>query len=676
MSIDISQFLQTFFEESFEGLDIMESELLNLNVGSADKETINTIFRAAHSIKGGSGTFGLSSVADYTHVLETLLDEMRDGKRDVTQQSVDVMLQSVDVLREMLNALQDNLDLDHDRIASSHKQLTDLLSSDTSLPAASSTDSNAPKDSDTQEENSSGGWIINFSPYPDMMKTGNDPVRIIRELEELGNLTIELNDEKVPSLDELEPESCYLSWKLTLHADVPIDAVQDVFSWVDDECELQINEIIISDGYSGPDRRAPESTGKARKAASKEQTSIRVGIDKVDDLINMVGELVITQSMLHQLHDVEEFNQNTLERLQDGLAQLEQHTRELQENVMRIRMMPISFAFQRFPRLVRDLSNQFGKNIELKLTGEQTELDKTVMEKIGDPLVHLVRNSLDHGIEMPEIRAEAGKPETGTIELNAFHRGGNIIIEIKDDGAGLNTQKILQKAKENGLVKEGDTITTEQVNDLIFQPGFSTADVVSDVSGRGVGMDVVRRNIRALNGSVEVVSTPGVGSVFTIRLPITLAILDGQLVRVGKETYVIPLISIIESLQVKNEFVNAVTGSAEVYKLRDEYIPILRLYEIFDVEPDTKNLSAGMLVIVESEGQKLAIFVDELLSQQQVVIKSLETNFRKIDGLSGATILGDGTVALIADIVGVYELYQKKIVPSELKVIHDGGVAA
>ncbi len=679
MSIDISQFLQTFYEESFEGLDIMESELLNLNVGSADKETINTIFRAAHSIKGGSGTFGLSSVADYTHVLETLLDEMRDGKRDVSQYSVDLMLQSVDVLREMLSALQSSEDLEHDRIASSHKQLTDLLSEGSS--SSNEIDESVSSVEGNKENQSNGGWLIDFTPFPNLMKTGNDPVRIIRELDELGDLKIELDDEKIPSTDEIDPENCYLSWKLTLQTEADEETIKDVFAWVDDECDLKITPLVVSGEYTGPDRRDSQPVGQDRqianrRSASKEQSSIRVGTDKVDDLINMVGELVITQSMLHQLHDVEEFNQHTLERLQDGLAQLEQHTRELQENVMRIRMMPISFAFQRFPRLVRDLSNQLGKSIELKLTGEQTELDKTVMEKIGDPLVHLVRNSLDHGIEMPDVRSEAGKPETGTIELNAFHQGGNIVIEIKDDGAGLNTNKILQKAKDNGLVKETDTLTKEQINDLIFQPGFSTADVVSDVSGRGVGMDVVRRNIRALNGTVDVSSSPGVGSVFTIRLPLTLAILDGQLVRVGNETYVVPLISIIESLQVKSEFVNAVTGSAEVYKLRNEYIPILRLYEVFDIEPDTKNLTKGMLVVVESEGQKIAIFVDELLSQQQVVIKSLETNFKKIDGLSGATILGDGTVALIADIVGLYHLYQKNIVPSELKVIHGGGVAA
>ena len=347
------------------------------------------------------------------------------------------------------------------------------------------------------------------------------------------------------------------------------------------------------------------------------------------------------------------------DKLRDGLAQLERNTRELQESVMRIRMLPISFTFQRFPRLVHDLSNQLGKKVELKMSGEQTELDKTVMEKIGDPLVHLVRNSMDHGIESPAQRIAAGKPEMGTVNLNAFHQGGNIVIEINDDGGGLNAEKILAKAKSNGLIGDDETLTEEQIHDLLFQPGFSTADQVSDVSGRGVGMDVVRRNIRSLGGSVEVKSTEGVGSTFTIRLPLTLAILEGQLIRVGRETYVVPLVSIIESVQIHKEKVNVISGRGEVYKLRDDYIPIVRLYHVFGLKAESTTLDKGLLVIVETEGKKVAMFVDDLLGQQQVVIKSLETNFRKIDGLSGATILGDGTVALILDVAGLFDLSKK-----------------
>jgi two-component system chemotaxis sensor kinase CheA len=370
----------------------------------------------------------------------------------------------------------------------------------------------------------------------------------------------------------------------------------------------------------------------------------------------MVGELVITQSMLSQIG--ENFDQNMLPQLLDGLAQLERNTREMQEGVMRIRMLPISFAFNRFPRLVHDLSSKTGKKVELKLTGEQTELDKTVMEKIGDPLVHLVRNSLDHGIEMPDVRVASGKSEAGTIQLNAYHQGGNIIIEIEDDGAGLNEEKIYQKAIDKGLIDANENLSTEKVYDLIFMPGFSTADVVSDISGRGVGMDVVRKNINGLGGNVEVSSERGVGTKFTIRLPLTLAIMDGQMIRVGQENYILPLVSIIESIEITDQDVKKVSGKGELYKLREEYISVIRLHEVFNVTSDITELSEGLLVIVDSGGEKVGIFIDDLLGQQQVVIKSLETNYRKVVGFSGATILGDGTVALIIDVNGLISLYR------------------
>jgi two-component system chemotaxis sensor kinase CheA len=371
----------------------------------------------------------------------------------------------------------------------------------------------------------------------------------------------------------------------------------------------------------------------------------------------MVGELVITQSMLSQIGD--NFTVDMLPQLVDGLAQLERNTREMQEGIMRIRMLPISFAFNRFPRLVHDLSEKMGKKVELKLAGEQTELDKTVMEKIGDPLVHLVRNSLDHGLEMPDERLAAGKNETGVIYLNAYHQGGNIIIEIEDDGAGLNEEKIYNKALERGLINAGDNLSSDKIHDLIFLAGFSTADQVSDISGRGVGMDVVRKNITSLGGSIEVSSQKGLGSKFTIRLPLTLAIMDGQSIRVANENYILPLVSIIESLEVNMTDVKKVSGKGELYKLRNEYISIIRLYDVFDVEPQITDLAEGLLVVVEGgAGEKVGLFIDDLLGQQQVVIKSLETNYRKVLGLSGATILGDGTVALILDVQGLISLYR------------------
>ncbi len=686
MSIDLQQFHETFFEESFEGLDVMESGLLQLEQGEVDMENINTIFRSAHSIKGGSGTFGFSAVADFTHDMETLLDQMRNGERQVSLPVVNTLLGCVDVLRNMLHAIKDGDEIDTASVAQMTSALKGIL--------GEASDAGNAVAAETTANKAGSGWNIVFKPHAEIMQSGNDTVRLLRELCELSSdYNVVVNNDALPPLAELDAEACYQSWCIQLKGDGISEAdIRDVFAWVDDECDLSIEA--INDGASDSaedrgDNKSPEAATDRRQddrrqgdrrgsARSGESSSIRVNISKVDELINMVGELVITQSMLSQFGEDDNFNESHIERLKDGLAQLENHTRELQESVMRIRMMPISFAFQRFPRLVHDLSAQFGKNIELVMTGEATELDKTVLEKIGDPLVHLVRNSLDHGIEMPDVRRKAGKPESGVIKLGAYHQGGNIVIEIKDDGAGLNREKILSKARQNGLVGEDERLSDEQIDDLIFRPGFSTADVVSDVSGRGVGMDVVRRNIRELGGTVEVMSTPGQGSVFTIRLPLTLAILDGQLVGIGSETYILPVISIIESLQVKPEHVNAVAGRAEVYRLRNEYIPIVRLYEIFDIEPLSTSLNEGLLVVVEAEGKKIAIFVDELQAQQQVVIKSLETNFKKVQGVSGATILGDGTVALIIDIAGLIELYQRNMGGhgADPHPVKNGGLAA
>ena len=695
MSIDMSQFYQTFFDESFEGLEAMEAGLLGLDVGAADEETVNTIFRAAHSIKGGSATFGFSAVAEFTHIMETLLDEMRAGERMVTEPSVDLLLVSVDCLREMLTAVQSETDIDTDRVGAVQKDLEVLLRGD--MAEASSPEA----DEDKVEEIRSGlrTWTIDFKPYDYLLTTGNDPVRLFRELSLLGEYSVTIHFDGLPLFDAFDPECSYLSWVIEVKGDIKKESIEEIFDWVDDDCELKITDLASQSGK--PDSPpvaeelvaepvsldAPKNTStepeappivennvqeikpdiakKEQKPAPKpatkkpvDQGSIRVGIDKVDALINMVGELVITQSMLSQLG--EDMDQSKIEKMQDGLGQLERNTRELQESVMRIRMLPISFAFQRFPRMVRDLSQKLGKEIDLRLLGEQTELDKTVMEKIGDPLVHLVRNSIDHGIETPAEREAAGKPRIGVVELNAFHQGGNIVIEIEDDGKGIDKDVIRTKAIEKGVISENDVLTDEQIYDLIFAPGFSTAAVVSDVSGRGVGMDVVKRNIRELGGHIEVQSKKGEGSKIIIRLPLTLAILDGQLIRVGGDTYIIPLVSIIESLQVRKEQVNGIAGQAELYKLRDEYVPIVRLHEVFTLKPDALNLTDGLLVIVEGEGGHAGLFVDDLLGQQQVVIKSLETNFRPVEGVSGATILGDGTVALILDVSGLIKLSKQE----------------
>ncbi|WP_276682151.1 chemotaxis protein CheA [Thalassolituus oleivorans] len=676
MSVDLSQFHQVFFEESFEGLDIMESQLVDMSPETVDDEIVNTIFRAAHSIKGGAGTFGFMPVSEFTHVVETLLDEIRAGKRAMESEYIDLFLQSVDCLREMLGAMQAGNAPEAARPAEIKVAFEAILNA--GAPKAK----NEEVASDgVNAESEMIGWRIEMRPHIDMLRTGNEPFRMFRELRDVVGeeyLNVEAHLENLPEFTSINPEECYIYWTLTINTPANIDYIRAVFEWVEDDCDIEYHEIhnesaelskptdiavespeISSDAVDSVDAASsepvapPAAKSASPKATAKnaESSSIRVSIDKVDSLINMVGELVITQSMLGQLG--QDFDMSRLAKLQEGLSQLEQNTRELQESVMKIRMMPISFAFSRFPRLVRDLGNQLSKKVNLVTLGENTELDKTVMEKIGDPLVHLVRNSLDHGLETTEQRIANGKSEEGTITLNAFHQGGNIVIEVADDGAGLNEQRILDKAKQKGLVPENQVLTPEEIHQLIFLPGFSTADVVSDISGRGVGMDVVRRNISALNGTIEVRSQRGIGSTFIIRLPLTLAILDGQLVKVCDETYIFPLVSIVESIQVNRRSLSHITGSQYVMQLRDEYIPILRLDGIFGLRKDEPEPEELMLVVVEGDNEKIGVVVDDLMGQQQVVIKSLEQNYEKVLGVSGATILGDGTVALIIDISGL-----------------------
>lgn len=672
MSIDLSQFHQVFFEESHEGLNMMESALLSLDVSHLDPETINAVFRAAHSIKGGSGTFGFSAIAEFTHVLETLLDLIRSDQFVMQAQHVDLLLQSVDCLRSMIRQLEAG---EAPELSAAHALKAEFeaaLAGD----SASSVSDQAPVPDDSKPDQQHSGWQIYFKPQAEILRTGNEPLRMFRELAMLGDLRVEAIVDAVPAFGSLDPESCYLAWNLTLLSDCQEEQVREVFEWVADESELRFTPWLPDQAQAElkPDDETaahgdasplpPPSSSAAPMAAiavpgkraepKAEAASIRVGTDKIDSLINMVGELVITQSMLSELGS--DFALEKLPKLLEGLEQLSLHTRELQENVMRIRMLPISFAFSRFPRLVHDIGKTLGKKVELVLLGEQTELDKTVMERIGDPLVHLVRNSLDHGIEAPEKRLAAGKPETGTITLNAFHQSGNIIIQIMDDGGGLNRERIHAKAIEQGLVAASDSLSDEHVYDLIFRPGFSTASEVTDISGRGVGMDVVRRNIQELNGSVEVASVPGKGCTFTIRLPLTLAILDGQLFRVGRHVYILPLVSIVESIQAQGQIIHHVTQGCDVLRLRNEYLPIVRLWDIFNIDADARNIEDGLLVVVEGDNIKIAILVDDLLAQQQVVIKSLQDNYRSVDGVSGATILGDGTVSLILDISGLIKL--------------------
>jgi two-component system, chemotaxis family, sensor kinase CheA len=685
MALDLAQFHDAFFEESFEALDSMENALLKLNVGAPEPELINTIFRVAHSIKGGSATFGFTQVASFTHTLETLLDELRGNRMHVSKSIMDLLLHSVDVMRDMLRAVQNKTTVDAQRVADLQFDLEiAILQKDQGGDAAAAAPAapTAAPDSSSNEAAPAGidsnlpTWQIVFRPYPQLFAHGNDPLRMLRELGELGQVQVTANVDEVPPLDELDAESCFMSWTVKLESEVTRDVIAQVFDWAEGDCHLEITQLaaqpraeaVKAEEKADNAANAPSAAANvvpmkaaAKPAASEagegnrqsvgDSSSIRVSIEKIDELLNTVGELVITQSMLGQLGN--RFEGQEADQLRSGLATLERNVRELQESVMRVRMLPVSFVFSRFPRMVRDLSNRLGKDIELKLTGEQTELDKTVLEKIGDPLTHLVRNSIDHGIEKPDVRVAKGKPATGTVHLDAYHKGGNITIEVKDDGGGLNKERILAKARERGLVGANDSLTDEQICDLIFMPGFSTAETTTDVSGRGVGMDVVRRNVKELGGSIEVRTEVGKGSRFLITLPLTLAIVDGQSVSVGGENYIVPLTAIIESMQLKSSMVNMVAGSGEVFRFRDEYLPIVRLHQMFGVRPRTTELTEGLLMVVEGDGRRVGLFVDDLLGQQQVVIKSLETNYRRVDGVSGATILGDGSVALILDIPGI-----------------------
>ena len=647
--MDITRFHAAFFEESREGLDAMEGGLLAMESGRSDAETINVIFRAAHSIKGGAATFGFTAVTDLTHLLETLLDEARGGRRVLDAEATGVLLVSVDVLRGLLAGCEHGDPIDQGTLAQARSRLEQLLAAETK--AAS------PQVKPADTVTTSGDWRISFTPAPSLFMSGNDPLRILRELASHGELGVTCLDERLPRFEQLDPYEAYLAWDLTLPGEVPRSAIDEAFAWVEDECALTVetkrseSAAVATQEIARSEPADAETAAATNRRASDQDNSIRVAVGKVDALINLVGELVITQAMLRQRS--EHLDPVAHEALMAGLVQLERNTRDLQESVMGVRMLPVEFAFSRFPRMVRDLSTRLGKKVQLRTSGEATELDKGVIEKIVDPLVHLVRNAIDHGLELPDERRAAGKDETGTITLTAAHQGGYIVIEIGDDGRGLDRERILRKAAERGLhVPENPT--DAQVWDLVFAPGFSTAEQLTDLSGRGVGMDVVRKNISALGGQVEIRSAHGAGTTISIRLPLTLAIVDGMSVAVGDEVFIVPLNIVIESLQPAASDVRTIAGDSRVLRVREDYLPLVNLAEQYGlpVSRDGER-SNPIAVVVESDGRRLALEVDDLLGQHQVVVKNLEANYRRVPGVSGATILGDGRVALIVDPAGI-----------------------
>ncbi|PRE01636.1 chemotaxis protein CheA [Burkholderia ambifaria] len=723
MTLDITQFYQTFFDEADELLAQMEQLLLNLDVGSPDPEDLAAIFRAAHSIKGGAATFGFSALTETTHILESLLDRARNHELTLTKEMVDAFLETKDVLSDQLVDYRASAEPDAAAAATICAKLERLKAeSGAGAPAATDVTPAAPavaaEPSPVPAAGSNGApdHVVEQAvaaahpaadvgadgPHLKITLVGVDPKDQELLTEELGNLGRIVGREEAGA-----------DLTLWLESDVSSDDITAVCCFVIDDSQIRIArgtapaaaaapaaepravpepaaapepaarvEVFAQAPGAAPAAAAPQAQPSAAAqpapqpapqphaeppapaathhddkrprpaaaAAGAEGSSIRVGVEKVDQLINLVGELVITQAMLAETASA--FDPALHDRLFNGMAQLERNARDLQEAVMSIRMMPMDYVFSRFPRLVRDLAGKLGKQVELVTFGQATELDKSLIERIIDPLTHLVRNSLDHGIETVDKRVVAGKDAVGQLVLSAAHHGGNIVIEVSDDGGGLNRERILAKAAKQGM-QVSDNISDDEVWQLIFAPGFSTAETVTDVSGRGVGMDVVKRNIQSMGGHVEISSQAGRGTTTRIVLPLTLAILDGMSVKVGSEIFILPLNFVMESLQPSNDDIYTVGNGERVVRVRGEYLPLVALHEVFSVEDARTDPTQGIVTIMETEGRRFAMLIDELVGQQQVVVKNLETNYRKVHGISAATILGDGSVALIVDVAAL-----------------------
>nr|WP_314899602.1 chemotaxis protein CheW [uncultured Deefgea sp.] len=711
MTIDMSQFIAVFFDEAAEHLASLEALLLKLNVANPDAEELNAIFRAAHSIKGGAATFGFSDLTEVTHILENLLDRIRKHETVLRPEMVDVFLRTGDVLQDMLAAHRGQGDADAEAIVQVTRELAQFSNEDN--PASSneriSIEIAAGDEFDMAallRELTSHGEIIDYE-HGDIARPWRfriDSTQMSASI--LDSVSFLINPERISISEGEESDAGYglfapVEKSESTSADEaygffepitkPEETTNDGYGFFE-PLPVKKDALVEGEGFgffvpveSLPIREAvlpqaevavtlvPELNRRSSDrvaadrapAGDKCDTSIRVSVEKVDQLLNLVGELVITQSMLAQ--NALQLDPVLHEKLLSGVAQLERNTRELQESVMSIRMMPISFVFNRYPRLVRDLAGKLNKQVELRMIGENTELDKGFIEKLSDPMTHLVRNSLDHGLETPEVRLAKGKPAQGNLTLKAFHQGGNIVIEVSDDGAGLNRERILAKAKERGF-NVSDLMPDSEVWMLIFEAGFSTAAEVTDVSGRGVGMDVVRKNIQSMGGRVEIQSMAGVGSTISVRLPLTLAILDGMSIAASDELYIIPLTFIIESLQPRVIDIKGMAGRGNVINVRGEYLPLIALYEIFNLPSKVDSFEDGIAIILEAEGQKIALFVDNLLGQHQVVVKNLETNYRRVPGVAGATIMGDGHVAFILDVAALVQMAQQISPPNLIPV--------
>ena len=713
---------ETFFQECEEQLAELESGLLAMEGGDQDPETINAVFRAVHSIKGGAGAFQLEALIRFAHVFETALDEMRSGRVPITPDVLKSMLRAADVLADLVRAAHDGSETEHPHASSLVEELKAM--------------SGQAADEDETEEDwgdfefkpmaaavdmpeapaGPSGFVVKFKPRGDLYAKANEAALLLRELARLGQTVVELDAHEVPALTDIDPEAAYLAWTITVTGDADEVAIREVFEWVDGDCELEITKRDEAEGgfdmasllakvqgeapvddegpavvpanagevdvaslianlspAAAPEpapvvaaptlsvvASAPAPAAAAQEAAPEAQAgggprkteagaTIRVDLDRVDRLIDLVGELVINQAVLAQR--VMEAGLARASAVAMGLDELEQLTREIQDSVMAIRAQPVKSVFQRMPRLVREVAAMTGKPVRLVTEGEGTEVDKTVIERLADPLTHMIRNAIDHGLESPEKRAAAGKPAEGVVKLAAFHRSGRIVIEVSDDGGGINRERVKGIAIEKGLVAPEATLSDEEIDNLIFMPGFSTATEVSDISGRGVGMDVVRRSIQALGGRINIVSKPGKGSTFTMSLPLTLAVLDGMVVSAHGQTLVAPITAIVETLQPKAEDVHSLGGHARVISIRGGFVPLIDVGMALGYRRDPLEATQGVALLIEGEGgSRAALLVDAIQGQRQVVIKSLEANYRQVPGVAAATILGDGRVALILDI--------------------------
>ena len=677
---------QVFFQECEEQLGELERGLLQIEAGDGDSEIVNAVFRAVHSVKGGAGAFGLDDLVRFAHVFETCLDKVRSDRLAPVPTVLKVLLRAADLLADLVIASRNGAKVDPVRCEACAADLAALGSDE---PGARPSPSADPDGMDgfvfqplaaimLDVDEPARAWVIRFRPLPALYAKANEAGVLLRELARLGSIEVALDASALPDLAALDPESAYLAWTVTLSTTQPEAAIREVFEFVEGDCDLTIERADLQAGEavepvvdvdiealirsvqlspaaspgeakaSVADPAAPGETATAKRDEGRTKASIRVELDRVDRLINLVGELVINQAML-----AERVFESGLARSSNvgiGLEDLEQLTREIQDSVMAIRAQPVKSVFQRMPRLVRECAAMTGKLIHLVTEGEGTEVDKTVIEHLSDPLTHMIRNAIDHGIESPERRVAAGKPAEGTVRLAALHRSGRIIIEVADDGGGINRARVREKAISQGLLPADASLTDEETDNLIFLPGFSTTETVSDLSGRGVGMDVVRRSIQSLGGRISIVSRPGAGSVFTLSLPLTLAVLDGMVVTVAGQTMVVPLTAIIETLQPRAADVYGIGDVSQVIAIRGEFVPLIDVGCVLGLRARTETWS-GVALLIEGEcGSRVTLLVDAIQGQRQVVIKSLEANYRHVPGIAAATILGDGRVALILDV--------------------------